>query len=57
MGKLGRENVSVIGDPAVVSFTDLDGLVTVHPGSGEGWHLPLARELRAAGFDVDLNRL
>ena len=56
IGKLGRSGVSVIGDPAVANFSDFRGMVTIHDGSAESWQVPLARELRAAGFEFDMNK-
>lgn len=35
----------------------MHGLVYVPLDPGGGWKLQLARELRAAGFDVDLEEL
>ena len=55
MGLLGRGRVCVIGEPNMPELSDLKGLVTVLPSSD--WQLPLAKEIRAAGVEVDFNNL
>jgi predicted nucleotide-binding protein len=53
-GRLGRDRVAAILPATVEKPTDIDGLVYID-GSVD-WKLPLARELKAAGFDVDMNK-
>jgi len=36
--------------------SDLQGVIYVTMDDREGWHLQLAREMKAAGMEVDLNR-
>lgn len=56
MGKLGRSRVAaiVVGDSERPS--DVDGLAYI-PFTDGRWQVELARELRDAGVDVDMNRL
>jgi len=54
---LGRNRVCVLLKGDVERPSDYDGVVYIPMDDGEGWKLTLGRELRAAGFDVDLNNL
>ncbi|MCK4176995.1 TIR domain-containing protein [Aciditerrimonas ferrireducens] len=54
MGRLGRSHVVALHEQGVELPSDLDGILYV-PLAGD-WKLELAREMRAAGIDVDLNR-
>ncbi|WFU73829.1 nucleotide-binding protein [Bradyrhizobium sp. CB2312] len=55
IGALGADRVAALVSPQVERPSDFDGVVYI---SLEGeWRLPLCRELRAAGYDVDLNKV
>jgi hypothetical protein len=56
-GKLGRDRVAVLYDEGVRRPSDIDGLVYIALDEVDGWKLQLAREMRSAGLDVDMNRL
>jgi predicted nucleotide-binding protein len=57
IGKLGRSRVCALKRGDVELPSDFSGVVyTPYDGADEGWKIKLARELRAAGFDVDLNK-
>ena len=57
-GKLGRDRVFALKlDDDLELPTDISGIVyTLYDGSRH-WRIELARELKAAGYDVDLNKL
>ncbi|VVD76766.1 hypothetical protein PEP31012_00883 [Pandoraea eparura] len=57
IGKLGRERVCTLVEPGVDVPSDLAGFGYVELDERDRWHLDLAKELRAAGYAVDLNRL
>lgn len=57
LGALGRGNVRALYKPGVELPSDLHGWLYTEMDAAGAWKLLLARELRAAGFDVDLNRL
>jgi len=62
VGRFGAGRVSVLQAAADAQHSDvaaLDraGLAPLRVDAGEGWKLQLARQLRAAGMAVDLNRL
>jgi predicted nucleotide-binding protein len=54
--KLGREKTLVLKKGEIEMPSDVFGLVYESMDSGEGWKLTLAKELKAAGFDADLNK-
>ena len=54
--KLGRSKTFVLTKGDVEMPSDILGLVYERMDDGEGWKMRLARELKAAGFTVDMNR-
>ncbi len=54
-GTLGRQKVVALYREGVQLPTDVAGLAYILLDQRESWKLGLARELRAAGLDVDLN--
>lgn len=55
--KLGREKTFVLIKGDVEMPSDILGLVYEKIDVSEGWKIKLARELRSAGFEVDMNRV
>ncbi len=56
IGRLSRNRVCALYESGVEIPSDYDGVVYVSL-DGDAWHLKLAKEIKAAGFDVDLNNL
>jgi predicted nucleotide-binding protein len=56
IGALGRKYVCALREEGVEVPSDLSGILYVPIDSGDTWKLALAKELRASGLDVDLNR-
>lgn len=54
--KLGRDKTFVLTKGGIEMPSDVLGLVYESMDSSEGWKVKLARELKAAGFQVDMNR-
>src|SRR5262245_19354887 len=54
--KLGRHKTFVLTKGDVELPSDVLGLVYEPMDRSEGWKVKLARELRAAGFEIDMNR-
>ena len=52
VGSLGRHRVVALYEDGVELPTDYDGVKFI-PFRGEEWHVPLARELRAAGITIN----
>ena len=56
VAKLGRRNVCALYAEGVEVPSDLSGVVYVELDRKGAWKMMLARELKAGGIDVDLNR-
>jgi predicted nucleotide-binding protein len=56
IGALGRSRVAVLYEDSVELPSDMNGILYSVLDSQGAWKLDLGRELRAAGFAVDLNR-
>jgi predicted nucleotide-binding protein len=56
IGLLGREKVAALNDPSIEIPTDFSGVAYI-PIEGESWQIELARELKAAGVSVSLDRV
>lgn len=54
MGKIGRENVVPLVEGNVELPNDISGIVYV---SDKEWQLDIAREMSAAGYEIDFNKL
>jgi predicted nucleotide-binding protein len=57
VAKLRRENVCVLYEDGVELPSDWNGVVWVALDGHEAWKYKLAKELNAAGFSIDLNRV
>lgn len=57
VGLLGRDRVLALKEDGVESFSDYDGVLVTKVDIAGAWRMKLARELKAAGYDVDMNRL
>jgi predicted nucleotide-binding protein len=57
IGKLGREKVCALYLEDIELPSDLHGVLYVKLDEAGAWKLKLARELNAAGLDIDLNKL
>jgi predicted nucleotide-binding protein len=55
-GKLGRKAVCALHRGSLELPSDYLGVVYIQIDEGGGWQLRLAKELRAAGFSVDMNK-
>ncbi len=57
MGKLGRERVCCLVSDDVEFPSDIQGVVYTSAKNVGQWKYDLAKELKAAGFDIDMNKL
>jgi len=57
IGKLGRARVCALKGDGVEEPSDLHGVLYIPLDSGDAWRLTLARELKAAGLNVDMNKV
>lgn len=56
-GGLGRNRVAILYEEGVELPSDVNGLLYIPLDEGGAWKVRLARELRAAGLEVDANKL
>ncbi len=56
IGLLGRDRVAALNDPSIELPTDFSGVAYI-PIEGESWQIELARELKAAGISVSLDKV
>jgi hypothetical protein len=56
VGRIGRERVCALHKGGIEIPSDFEGVVYVSMDDPQGWRLSLAREIKAAGIEVDLNR-
>lgn len=57
LGRLGRKRVCALYEQGVQIPTDYDGVVYVELDLAERWKFDLVKELKAAGYGVDANKL
>lgn len=57
VGRLGRSRVCVLKSESVEVPTDILGVVYTLLDVGNAWQLTLGKELKAAGYEVNLNNL
>lgn len=57
IGKLGLRNVVALRVGNIENPSDFDGVLYISFDSAGAWRLSLGREMKAAGLDVDLNRI
>lgn len=57
MAKLGRERVCCLVSKNVEFPSDIQGIGYIPANDIDQWKYKIAKELKAAGFDIDMNRL
>lgn len=57
IGKIGRQNVCALVKSEIETPNDISGVVYITMGSTDGWQYQLAKEMKKAGYDVDMNKL
>lgn len=57
IGKLGRKNVVALVKENVEKPNDISGVVYVNYDSNGAWKIEVAKELNAAGYPIDFNKL
>ena len=56
IGKLGRNKVCALYKKGVELPSDFNGVLYIELDEAGGWRLNLAKELKSAGFDIDMNK-
>mgnify|MGYP001611856126 CR=1 FL=1 len=57
LGKLGRERVCILYENGVEIPSDYTGVVYTQLDTGGKWRFDLSKELKAAGYQIDANKL
>jgi predicted nucleotide-binding protein len=57
IGRLGRERVCPLYTKGVELPSDLYGLLYTEIDSSEHWKIKMVKELKAAGYDIDVNKI
>lgn len=57
IGSLGRDHVCALYEKGIDPPSDLHGIVYIPLDAGEHWRLDILKELKAAGYSVDANKL
>ena len=57
MGRLGRTKVRALCKEGVEMLSDYDGVLYILMDSAGAWKLQLAKELKSAGYTIDLNAI
>lgn len=55
VAKIGRNKVCALITNGVEKPGDISGVVYITMDDNEGWQLPLAKEMKSAGYDIDFN--
>lgn len=57
LGRLGRDRVCALHKGNLELPSDISGVLWIELDAHQTWQLALGREMKAAGLDIDLNRL
>lgn len=57
LGKLGRKNVAAIVKGDIELPSDYSGVVYIGIDMSDNWKLKLAKEMKASGLNIDLNKI
>jgi predicted nucleotide-binding protein len=57
IGKLGRTNVAAIIKGDIEIPTDISGVLYIGVDNSDAWKMMLAKEIKGAGYSIDLNKL
>ena len=57
IGKIGRSNVCALVKGAIETPNDISGVVYVTMDDTDAWHIQIAKELKRAGYVIDMNKI
>jgi len=57
IGKIGRSNVCALVKGDIETPNDISGVVYVPMDEADAWRYTIARELKRAGYDIDMNKM
>ena len=57
IGKIGRKNVCALVKGNIEKPNDISGVVYIKMDESEAWKYQVAKEMKACGYDIDLNKI
>lgn len=57
IGKIGRKNVCALVKGDVETPNDISGVVYIKMDEADSWKYAVAKEMKACGYDIDLNKI
>lgn len=57
IGKIKRENVCALVKGNVELPNDISGVVYISMDDADAWKYTIAKEMRASGYDIDMNKI
>ena len=57
IGKIGRKNVCALVKGDVETPNDISGVVYIKMDEADSWKYAVGKEMKACGYDVDLNKI
>lgn len=57
IGKIGRKNVCALVKDDIETPNDISGVVYIKMDEGDSWKYAVAKEMKACGYDIDLNKI
>nr|WP_314660801.1 nucleotide-binding protein [uncultured Porphyromonas sp.] len=57
IGKIGRKNVCALVKDDIETPNDISGVVYIKMNEGDRWMYDVAKEMKACGYEVDLNKI
>lgn len=57
IGKIGRENVCALVKGDIETPNDISGVVYIKMDEADSWKYAVGKEMKACGYDIDLNKI
>jgi predicted nucleotide-binding protein len=57
IGKIGRNNVCALVQGDIETPNDISGVVYVTMDDADAWQIQIAKELKKAGYEIDMNKI
>lgn len=57
IGKIGRKNVCALVKGDIETPNDISGVIYIKMDEGDSWKFDVAKEMKACGYEVDLNKI
>ena len=57
IGKIGRKNVCALVKEDIETPNDISGVIYIKMDEGDSWKFAVAKEMKACGYEIDLNKI